>query len=276
MRDYISFSTYRLFSSCAFKYHLLKDLNYAEGSNEFLIFGTAIHATIEDIVNKKHSHILYEGLLKKHLAAGGGEVFANSYFGKKMLPEGVAILKELDILNRYKGWEIVGSEIEMYEPLFEETNQIIYFKGIIDLVLKQGDKYIIIDFKTAMKPWDIEKKKEDKGFFGQLALYKHFFAVKNGIDPKNISTRFVALARVPINIQQYEINISQEFSDDILADIKRVAKEIGTSTVGIAPKAKHSGRADASYTCNYCPFKGICTNQVNQVVLPKEETIKND
>ncbi len=268
---HISFSEYRLYASCAFKHALIKQLGYSEESNEFLVFGSALHGAIEEIINKKHNKILYEKVFSQHLEKESNPTTVKSYFGRQFVTQGTALLKELNFFERYKDWEVVGVEHEMYEPLYvDDAGKAISFKGIVDLILKKGDQYMIVDWKSAMKPWDIEKKKEDKGFFGQLALYKHFFAVKNGIDPKNISTRFVALARVPINIQQYEINISQEFSDDILADIKRVAKEIGTSTVGVAPKAKHSGRADASYTCNYCPFKAMCTNDIHQVVEPKE------
>jgi hypothetical protein len=269
-RKHISFSEYRLYSSCAFKHALIKQLGYSEESNEFLVFGSALHAAIEEVINKKHNKILYEKVFTQHLENESNPTTVKSYFGRQFVTQGTALLKELNFFDRYKDWEVVGVEHEIYEALYTDGEKTISFKGIVDLILKKGDKYMILDWKSAMKPWDIDKKKEDKGFFGQLALYKHFYAVKMGIPLENISTRFVALARAPINVQQYEINISDEFMADILEDIKRVAREIGTSTIGIAPKAKHSGRSDASYTCNYCPFKKMCDNEINQIIEPKE------
>jgi CRISPR/Cas system-associated exonuclease Cas4 (RecB family) len=273
IKKHISFSEYRLYASCPFKHYLEKYLGYNQGTNEFLVFGTSIHAVIEDIVNKKYGFILYESLLKKHLEANGSAAFTSSYFGKKMIPEGVAILKELNFFKRYEEYEIIGSEIEMYEPLCISENREMNFKGIIDLVLKKGDEYLIIDFKTAMQPWNIDKKKEDKTFFGQLALYKHFYATKHGIPLDKIKTRFVALARTPIDVQQYEINISDEFMDFMLTDLKRVAKEIGSIPQPYLPKAKHMIPVN-KLTCTYCQLKEICDDNKIQEIQLKQEIIK--
>ncbi len=272
---HVSFSEYRLYASCAFRHGLEKGLQYPQGSNEFLVFGSALHSSIEDIINKKHNKILYEKIFAKFLTEESNEQIVKSYFGRQFVTQGTALLKALDFFERYKGWEVVGVEYPLYEPLYETDEKVVNFKGVIDLVLKKDDKYLILDWKSAMKPWDIAKKQEDKSFFGQLALYKHFYAAKFGIPLENITTRFVTLARVPTDVQQYEINISDEFMEFMVNDVKRVAKEIGTIEQSKLPKCKHSGRTDAKQTCGWCPFKSMCNDNTEQLVekFVKEEKL---
>ena len=57
------------------------------------------------------------------------------------------------------------------------------------------DKKIhIFDWKTCSCGWDA-RKKNDKMITYQLTLYKHFFAQKMNIDPKDIETHFALLKR---------------------------------------------------------------------------------
>jgi hypothetical protein len=267
---HISFSEYRLYASCAFRHALEKQLGYEQGSNEFLVFGSALHSSIEEIIKKKLNKILYEKTFARYLEEESNGAIVKSYFGRQFITQGTALLKALDFFERYKDWEVVGVEDQLYEPLYTDDEKEVNFKGIVDLILKKDDKYLIIDWKSAMKPWDIDKKQEDKSFFGQLALYKHFFASKHGIPLENISTRFVTLARDPVNIQQYEINISDEFMKFMVDDVMRVAKEIGTIDKGKLPKAKHSGKPEAKQTCAWCPFNKNkpCNDEVEQLAEP--------
>lgn len=267
-KKHISFSEYRLYASCAFRHSLEKHLGYEQTSNEFLMFGSALHSSIEEIVNRKLNRILFEKTFTKFLEQESNSATIKSYFGRQWIKQGTAILLELDFFVRFKDWEVVGVEYPLYEPLYTTDEKEVNFKGVIDLVLKNGDKYLIVDWKSAMKPWDIKKKQEDKTFFGQLALYKHFYASKFGIPLENITTRFVALAREPINVQQYEVNISDEFMTFMVEDVKRVAREIGTIDQGKLPKCKHSGRVDTKQTCGWCPFSKLCDSNIEQVVLP--------
>lgn len=275
-KRHISFSEYRLYDSCAFRHALEKQLGYLQGSNEFLIFGSALHSSIEEIINKNPNKILYEKTFAKYLEEESNATTVKSYFGRQFIKQGTALLKELNFFDRYKDWEVVGVEIQLFEPLYTDEEKEVSFKGFIDLVLKKGDQYLILDWKSAMKPWDIDKKQEDKSFFGQLALYKHFFATKHNIPLENITTRFVTLARDPINVQQYEINLSNEFMSFMLDDVKRVAKEIGTVPQELLVKTKHSGKPDAKQICSWCPHnKKLCNNDQYQVVLPFiKETIE--
>jgi len=62
-------------------------------------------------------------------------------------------------------------------------------------VIKTPDnKYHIIDWKTCSWGWD-SRKRSDPMVTYQLTLYKHYFAKKHNIDPKNIETHFALLKR---------------------------------------------------------------------------------
>ena len=273
-KTHISFSEYRLWNACNFKWMLTKKLGYSEPANEFLAFGTAIHSSIEEIILKKHSTVLYEGVFKKHLEAESNPAMLTTYFGKKMSSQGTAILKELKFFDRFKDYEVVGVEKEIYEPLYEtEGEQTIYFKGVVDLILKKKDtdEYIIADYKTALKPWDMNKKKEDKTFFCQLALYKHFFSKINGIPLEKIETKFIVLTRDPASVETVEVDFTDEFMKFTLDDITRTIKEILMYNPGIITKAK--SKSETKGACQYCFFNknGVCNSDETQVV---EEYVK--
>lgn len=268
-RSHISFSEYRLWLTCPFKHYVQKVLGLQEPSNEFLIFGSALHGAIEEIIKKKPNKIVWSKVFEKYLVLESNEVVLNSYFGRIFGNQGAAILKELNFFERYKGWEIVGVEMEMYEPLYIDGEHEVFFKGVVDLILKKGDKILILDWKSAFKPWDIEKKKQDKTFFGQLALYKHFYSTKFNVPLENIETRFVALARDPINVQQYNIELSSEFMEFILNDIVQVAKNIKSTD----PLKLTKARADinSKFACTNCFYNKKHCNKALSQPLTKED-----
>ena len=55
-KNYISFSEYSVFRICPFKWYVQYYLKEQSPTNEFLVFGKALHATIEQIVKM---HILF-------------------------------------------------------------------------------------------------------------------------------------------------------------------------------------------------------------------------
>jgi len=93
--------------------------------------------------------------------------------------------------ERFDGCETFSVE----ERLFEDIEKGgIKFKGFVDLVLKCDGKYHLIDWKTTTWGWDARKKSSAIVTY-QLTLYKHYFAKKHNIDPKDIETYFGLLKR---------------------------------------------------------------------------------
>ena len=99
-------------------------------------------------------------------------------------------------LEEYFGeFELVATEEDIMEAIREYEGAEYDFKGFIDLVLKTGDgKYHIIDWKTCSWGWDAKRRSDPMTTY-QLTYYKHYFAIKHGIDPKNIETHFALLKR---------------------------------------------------------------------------------
>ena len=113
---------------------------------------------------------------------------------KDMRKQGASLIQYVlpAVKKFFKNFEVVSAEEQLYEVLDEND---IKYKGFIDLVLKTDDgKYHIIDWKSCSWGWDA-RKKNDKMITYQLTLYKHFFAQKLEVDPKDVETHFALLKR---------------------------------------------------------------------------------
>ena len=108
----------------------------------------------------------------------------------KIIPEILPAVREY-----FGDYEVVSTEEKIYVPIGEFPDREYSFKGFIDLVVKTSDgKYHIIDWKTCSWGWDSKKKAEPMTTY-QLTFYKHYFALKHGIDPADIQTHFALLKR---------------------------------------------------------------------------------
>lgn len=297
-KSHISYSEYRLFLSCPHKHFLSKILGIEEGSSEALVFGKALHTSIEVIIKTKPSMALWESVFKKELKK---EVIKSKLTFSEgainlFVKQGATILRELDYFKRYEDWEVVGSEIDVFESIFEDGNTEIFFKAFIDLVLrnKKTGRFLILDWKSANKPWDISSKykvelqnkvgddslyvfpadvantSEEKSFFGQVGLYKYFLSIKLNIPIDLIDTAYVVLPRTDTNqLQQYDVLISKEYSDFLIQDIVRVAKEIVNVNPMRLEKAKLRDKAEKGKACLWCSFKKqpeYCNEEEFQIV----------
>lgn len=268
-KKHISFSEYRVWNSCSFKHYLTKQLGYSEPTNEFLVFGTAVHAALEDIAIKRLNRITYEKLMNGKLADEARGLTLSPFFLKKLAGQGFNILKEVDFQERFKEYDVVGCELEIYEPLYvNQEGETVYFKGIIDLVLKHKvtGKVMIADYKTAMRPWDMNKKLEDKSFFSQLALYKHFYSKIHGVALEDIETRFIVLVRDPVAaVETVDVTITDDFMAFTLNDVVRTIKEIIVSDETTVTKAKCTEETKGN--CQYCFFhkNKMCTADPKQL-----------
>jgi hypothetical protein len=172
--------------------------------NEYTAFGTAIHDVCESVVldqvqEPQALRDLFELRFLKHLQGLPSETKDNlnkelvssmRLQAPKIIPE---ILPALD--EYFDSYEVISSEEKLFVPIQEYSDQGYSFKGFIDLVVKTADgKYHIIDWKTCSWGWASKKKAEPMTTY-QLIFYKHYFALKHGIDPANIETHFALLKR---------------------------------------------------------------------------------
>ena len=163
---HISFSELRNWKQCPF-YHKLTYIDKIDGfvGNEFTAFGRAIHDSCEKLI----------------LEGDDGEMY--NFFMKKFEKEIESLLvKEVDLKQN-----LVDQMVTQGESILPSI--------LPDLVIKTpDDKYHIIDWKTCSWGWD-SRKRSDPMVTYQLTLYKHYFAKKHNIDPKNVETHFALLKR---------------------------------------------------------------------------------
>lgn len=102
--------------------------------------------------------------------------------------------KEL-ITKIKKGYpEFVEAEHEVYIPLsaIVSTKDKMHFKGYIDAIFRNGDNYLIADWKTSKSTDSASEYRR------QLELYKRAYATETGIKPEKIQVAigFIGLREV--------------------------------------------------------------------------------
>jgi hypothetical protein len=193
---HISFSALKDWNFCAW-YHKLTRIDKIGGfeGNAYTAFGNAIH----EVCEKK---LLKEQVEEDDFFLERFEYFLSELSGEQdeklvseMREQGKQILPEIeDALEDYFGeYEVLGSEIPLAERIKDEDKFI--FRGFIDGVVATPDgKVHIFDWKTCSWGWDAKRRNSPMTTY-QLTLYKHYFAKKMDIDPKNIETHFALLKR---------------------------------------------------------------------------------
>jgi len=196
---HISYSELKDWVFCAF-YHKLTRVDKLSGfkGNEYTAFGSAMHSVCEKkLLQEDVADDFFVREFEKNLASLDDDVDIRQKLIYDMMDQGEQIIPEIAAaLDNYfeKDYQVLFAEVPLMEPIEGETEY--NFKGYIDaVVLTPHDKKIhIFDWKTCSWGWDA-RKKNDKMITYQLTLYKHFFAQKLDIDPKDIETHFALLKR---------------------------------------------------------------------------------
>ena len=210
---HISYSEWKNWHICP-HYHKLTYIDKVtqfEG-NIYTAFGKAIHTVCEYTLTRPEKYrdagaiesLVKEQFLKELKAlpeAAQHDAKANFKL-KEWLVNGLDIIPDLYrcLVEKFgklgEDWEVLKAEEQLYVPITEFTEAEKKFKGFIDLVVysKKDEKVHLIDWKTCSWGWRREKK-NDKIMAYQLVFYKHFYARKYEVDPKDVDCHFVLLKR---------------------------------------------------------------------------------
>jgi hypothetical protein len=145
-----SYSSISLFQQCPRKYHRLRVVkDIVEPPQDHLIYGTAVHAAAEEYIRDGTP-----------------------------IPEKYAFIQEyLDPLKELPGIKLCEHEMGLTKDLkpctFRDPN--VWFRGIADLLVINGDKARIIDYKTSKSSRYADKKQLE---LLSLLTFKHFPEVK--------------------------------------------------------------------------------------------------
>jgi hypothetical protein len=210
---HISYSEWRNWHICP-HYHKLTYIDKVtqfEG-NIFTAFGKAIHTVCEFTLSKPNQYreqgkiesLIKEQFVKelKSLPDSAQQEAKANFDLKEWLQAGQDIIPDLYrcLAEKFgklgEDWEVLKAEEQLYEPITEFTEAEKKFKGFIDLVVmsKRDEKVHLIDWKTCSWGWKPQKK-SDKILAYQLVFYKHFWAKKYDVEPKDVECHFVLLKR---------------------------------------------------------------------------------
>lgn len=260
-KRHVSFSELSEWDGCSYR-HKLNNIDglAIDQFSQFMDFGTAVHASIEDFLpsRKMNKTIAFEYI--KQLFS------TNSSFpgyDKRPLPkdgtslldftinEASQILDEVPsfLEKQFPGWTYVAAEQFLYEPVGTEKHQHA-FKGYVDIIIKttKGKKttYWIIDVKTCGFGWTKEKKQDPK-LARQVALYKYFWAKKMGINMKDVRTAYLLLKRQAKTGQHCELLKVSVGDITLPRHLKVVNNMLGSMKNEIAVKNRTN--------CHWCEFK---------------------
>jgi len=210
---HISYSEWKNWHICP-HYHKLTYIDKVtqfEG-NIFTAFGKALHTVCEYTLTSPEKYRgpgAIEALVKtqflkelKALPEDEQQRAKRDFKLKEWLVSGLEIVPDLYrcLTEKFgklgEDWEVLKAEEQLYVPITEFTEAEKKFKGFIDLVVysKRDEKIHLIDWKTCSWGWRREKK-SDTILAYQLVFYKHFYARKYEVDPKDVDCHFVLLKR---------------------------------------------------------------------------------
>lgn len=257
-KPHISFSELRDWMECSWRHKLrhVQKIDLGTPSTN-LSFGTATHAVIEHFLKTKETDLS----IPQKILEEDWKLYGDSEdFQKNSIEKFMAIITNImaDIptfLNEtFPGWELVEAEENLYEDLqvFFERHAGVSFKGFIDAVIRVPGKkegqflYWILDWKTANRPWNLQKIKDDKTRM-QLVLYKKFWTTKHNVPMKDVRCGFVTIVKtskpgkfcklLPVSVGDVTAGKSLIVLNNGLASIKR----------GMALKNRDA--------CTWCEFK---------------------
>ncbi len=254
MRQHISFSELKIWNDCAFKHKLV----YLDGIKEFkgsehTAFGTAMHYVCENVFDESNDlqNIFQTKFLNELKSLKADNVPLNKNLVENMRKQGNKMLSYIlpAVKKTFGSFEVISIEEDLYIPI----EQDLHFKGFIDLVLKVGDTYHVIDWKTCSWGWDA-RRKADRMTTYQLTLYKHFFAKKHNIDVDKIETHFALLKRTAKtdNVEIFRVTSGQKKIQNAIKLLDKAVYNIKNSKFIKNKLSCTSGFGCEFYKTQYC------------------------
>lgn len=274
----VSFSQFSLYKQCPHRWYNRYVLKNKEADYGIaLLFGTAMHETIQSYISTMYEHSIKEADklgLSDMLYSRLVENFKKNTIGNKITKsqlmehyrDGVEIL---DFVKKKRGdyfslrdHNLLGIEMPLRIPTI---NPNVWFVGYIDLgiVDNTDSSYYLYDFKTSTKGWT-DKDKKDETKKAQLVLYREFFSKQYNIDIDKIFTQFLILKRkiwenAPFaqkRVQVFNPPIGPKITKKIVTEfnefITTVFDESGKYKTDL--KLPAIAGYDNGANCKWCPF----------------------
>lgn len=285
----ISFSEYSTYMQCPHKWFMQYVLKIPSDTNEELIFGSALHDTIETMLTHKLLSRLskdinvVESIFKDHLKEQIKQItdvkllkkMSEAWAAPMFTKQAKQLIQELNIHQRFNEYEFVDVEIKLDGmPITELDSATLTYKGFIDLVLrnKKTGRYLIIDWKTSRKMWKIDDKEKDANFYTQLKLYKYFYSLKKDIPMDMIDLAFYNLPREdPKSQLRYDKEILPHEINDFLKTFTSNCEKLYNFNHFELDKAKFVTKKNF---CHRCPYNNLAMcNDTDQYQIVEVSTL---
>lgn len=188
-KEHVSFSEIKEWKECPHKHwlHHVKKIDLFK-PNVHTEFGKAVHESCEHYLNTEEIDV---AIATKQIEEQWEKYELEDL--EHYIGGAAAVLDELPVFMdlTFPDWEPVAAEAYLYESLPKREG--LHFKGYIDGIIKVGDIYWILDWKTCAKPWK-KWKREEETLKYQLVYYRDFWAAKNRIPREQVKCGFVTLA----------------------------------------------------------------------------------
>ena len=199
-KPHVSFSEMRDWQDCSWRHKLKHVMKIDLGKpGPLMDFGTAVHAACEHYLKTREmkpeiATDSIRSIWEKNKELKGFEPKTLEGFVKEaenILADVPAWMEE-----NFPGWVYVDAEHMLYEQIEGKPHA---FKGFIDGIIKctdaKGKELVwLLDWKTTSWGWNAYKK-SDPIVTAQLVLYKNYWSLKTGTDPKKVRCGFILLKR---------------------------------------------------------------------------------
>lgn len=205
-----SYSSISLFQQCPRKYYRLRVVkDIVEPPQQHLIYGTEVHQAAEDYVCNDKSLDPRYGFLKPTLDA------LKALPGEKLCEYEMGLTKD-------------------FEPCgFKDEN--VWFRGIADLLIVDGERAHLIDYKTSKSSQYADRKQLE---LLALLVFKHFSQVKS------IKAGLVFVVAEDLVKAAYTDDIQENAWAKWLPEIQRLERAMETDVWNAVP----------NFTCRkFCP-----------------------
>lgn len=170
-----------VYENCSLQYKFFKDLGFIPVREGATIFGTLVHATIEDVhkaVLRGEADSVTEDHVKEWFSENYDTISRKEHAYLSQNVRDAALSQVLKYVDRQSShWErIKDAEVEVSHV---EPDYIL--SGKVDLVEGDGGTFEIIDFKAEKKPDMIKDAERIRRYKRQLQIYAYIITQRTGI-----------------------------------------------------------------------------------------------
>lgn len=170
-----------VYENCSLQYKFFKDLGFIPVREGATIFGTLVHATIEDVhkaVLRGEADSVTEDHVKEWFSENYDTISRKEHAYLSQNVRDAALSQVLKYVDRQSShWErIKDAEVEVSHV---EPDYIL--SGKVDLVEGDGGTFEIIDFKAEKKPDMIKDAERIRRYKRQLQIYAYIITQRTGV-----------------------------------------------------------------------------------------------